>query len=71
VKLYVLGEQRKYPKPQICQSELVNIEFTLRKSRLRTSLVDFKQYLPDKPDQEYIDDAIKQLQRLGMHILFE
>jgi hypothetical protein len=42
------------------------VEFGLRKSRLRTNLIDFQQYFPDKPDQTYIDDAIKQLQKLGM-----
>ncbi|UJR12813.1 hypothetical protein I4U23_016986 [Adineta vaga] len=61
---YLPGEQREYPIPQICQSDLVNIEFSLRKSRLRTNLRDFIQYLPDKPKREFIDDAIKQLQRL-------
>ncbi|CAF4961617.1 unnamed protein product, partial [Rotaria sp. Silwood1] len=63
---YAPGEQRKYPVPQICQSELVNVEFGLRRSRLRTSLKEFQQYLPDKPKKEYIDDALKQLQRLGL-----
>ncbi|CAF4132317.1 unnamed protein product, partial [Adineta steineri] len=63
---YPSGQQRKYPIPQICQSELVNIEFSLRKSRLKTNLREFQEYLPDKPKQEYIDDAIKQLQRLEL-----
>ncbi|CAF3052625.1 unnamed protein product [Rotaria sp. Silwood2] len=63
---YTPGEQRKYPVPQICQSELVNIEFALRRSRLKTSLKEFQQYLLDKPKKEYIDDALKQLQRLGL-----
>ncbi|CAF0999798.1 unnamed protein product [Didymodactylos carnosus] len=63
---YKPGEQRPYPIPQICQTDLVNIEFSLRKSPLKTSLKDFKKYLPDQPDQLYINDAIKQLQRLGI-----
>ncbi|CAF0941208.1 unnamed protein product [Didymodactylos carnosus] len=63
---YKPGEQRKYPVPQICQSELMNIEFSLRKSRLKTSLKELKEYLPDKPDGTYIDDAIAQLQQLGL-----
>ncbi|CAF1214154.1 unnamed protein product [Rotaria sordida] len=62
---YAPDERRKYPVPQICQSELVNIEFALRRSRLKTSLKEFQQYLPDKPKKEYIHDALKQLQRLG------
>ncbi|CAF3958384.1 unnamed protein product [Rotaria sordida] len=63
---YEPGEQQKYPLPQICQSELVNIEFALRKSRLRTTLIDFKEYFPNKPGQTYIEDAVEQLQRLGL-----
>ncbi|CAF1495767.1 unnamed protein product [Adineta ricciae] len=62
---YPASEQRKYPVPQICQSDLVNIEFSLRKSRLRTTLREFLQYLPDKPERKFVDDAIKQLQRLS------
>ncbi|CAF5147840.1 unnamed protein product, partial [Rotaria magnacalcarata] len=62
---YAPGEQRKYPVPQICQSELVNIDFMLRKSRLRTNMLDFQEYFPNKPEQPYITDAIKQLQLLG------
>ncbi|CAM4823261.1 unnamed protein product [Rotaria magnacalcarata] len=63
---YAPGEQRKYPVPQICQSELVNIDFMLRKSRLRTNMLDFQEYFPNKPEQPYITDAIKQLQLLGL-----
>ena len=59
------GEQRKYPVPQICQCELTLTEFALRRSRTKTNLNEFKTYLPDKPDQAYIDDANKKLQRLG------
>ncbi|CAF2689069.1 unnamed protein product [Rotaria sp. Silwood2] len=62
----VPNERKKYPVPQICQSELVNVECALRRSRLKTSLKDFQQYLPDKPEKEYVDDALTQLQQLGL-----
>ncbi|CAF5223094.1 unnamed protein product, partial [Rotaria magnacalcarata] len=38
----------------------------LRKSRLRTNMLDFQEYFPNKPEQPYITDAIKQLQLLGL-----
>jgi hypothetical protein len=38
---------------------------------LKTSLTIFKQYLPKQPKQEYIDDAIKQLKRLGKSSPYE
>ncbi|CAF1456975.1 unnamed protein product [Adineta steineri] len=59
-------EEKKFPIPQICQSELTNIELSLRKSPAQEGLNQFKQYLPDKPSQEAIDAALKKLRRFGV-----
>lgn len=64
-RMGVLETQRKYPVPQICQSDLATTEFALRKSRSKTSLKAFQEFLPDRPKCEYIDDAIQQLRNLG------
>jgi HrpA-like RNA helicase len=53
-----------YPIPQICQSDLLNIEFSLRKSPLQRGLNYMKAFLPNKPSQESIDATIQQLRQL-------
>ena len=58
-------DDKLYPTPQICQSELTNIEFSLRKSPLKKGLNYFKQFLPDPPSQQAIDITLKQLKHLG------
>jgi HrpA-like RNA helicase len=54
-----------YPIPQICQSDLMNIEFSLRKSPLKKGLQYMKDFLPDKPSQQYINSTIHQLKQLS------
>ncbi|CAF4020262.1 unnamed protein product, partial [Adineta steineri] len=55
-----------YPIPQICQSDLMNNEFSLRKSPLQKGLDYMKIFLPDKPSQQSINATIQQLKRLGI-----
>lgn len=55
-----------YQTPEICQSELSNIEFSLRKSPFHADLHTFKQYLPNAPHDEYINMAIRRLQLLDL-----
>ncbi|CAF1258217.1 unnamed protein product, partial [Didymodactylos carnosus] len=55
-----------YPKPQICQSNLTDVEFSLRKSPFEDGLHSFKQYLPDAPEKEYLDSAVRRLQHLNI-----
>ncbi|CAF0898682.1 unnamed protein product [Adineta steineri] len=54
-------KQKQFPTAQICQSDLLNIEFTLRKSPLKQGLNYLKQYLPDKPSQQAINLTIQEL----------
>ncbi len=54
-------EDKPYPTPQICQTELTSIEFSLRKSPLGKGLNYMKTFLPDKPSQNAIDVTIKEL----------
>ncbi|CAF3603855.1 unnamed protein product [Rotaria socialis] len=58
-------EEQKYPKPQICQSDLVNTEFSLRKSLIKNGLDYLKQYLPDAPTSQAITSAVEELRRLS------
>lgn len=51
--------------PHICQINLTDIEFGLRRSILGTGLTDFRQYLPNPPDDRAIDAAITELQGLS------
>ncbi|CAF2865659.1 unnamed protein product [Rotaria sp. Silwood2] len=55
---------KQYPTPQICQSDLMNIEFSLRKSPLRKGLDYMKDFLPDKPSKDIIDHTVQQLRDL-------
>ncbi|CAF3996940.1 unnamed protein product [Rotaria sordida] len=57
---------KKYPTPQICQSELSNIEFSLRRSPLKQGLNYLKQWLPNPPNDQVIELAIKRLQNLDI-----
>ena len=56
---------KRYPTPQICQSDLMNIEFSLRKSPIQQGLNYMKDFLPDKPPQDTIDHCVEELERLG------
>ena len=57
-------EDQKFPIPQICQSELINIDFSLRKSTLKIGLNQMKKFLPNKPEQRAIDLALDQQRQL-------
>ncbi|CAF3032918.1 unnamed protein product [Rotaria sp. Silwood2] len=59
-------EDEKYAIPQIRQSDLVNIEFSLRKSLIKNGLNYMKKFLPDPPDSQAINSAIEELKRLGL-----
>jgi HrpA-like RNA helicase len=56
---------KPFPTPQICQSDLISIEFSLRKSPLQDGLNYLKNFLPDKPEQPAIDFAISELTQMG------
>ena len=58
-------DEKKYPTPQICHSELTNIELSLRKSPAKEGLNEFKKFLPNKPSQVAINAALKKLRRFG------
>ena len=57
-------EDKKYPTPQICQSELVNVEFSLRRSTIKNGLNYMKKFLPNPPSAQAINAAIEELRRL-------
>jgi HrpA-like RNA helicase len=57
--------KKPFPTPQICQSDLVNIEFSLRKSPLEHGLNHLKQYLPNEPSPGAINLAIQELVNLS------
>lgn len=54
----------QYPIPQICQSDLMNIEFSLRKSPLQKGLHYLQGFLPDPPSPQAIDSMIQHLKDL-------
>jgi ATP-dependent helicase HrpA len=57
-------KDKPFPTPQICQSDLVNIEFSLRKSSINNGLNYMKKFLPDPPSSQAINGAIEELKRL-------
>lgn len=59
-------EDVHFPIPQICQSDITNLEFSLRKSPLRKGLNYLKSFLPNKPSQSMIDGSIEQLIELSI-----
>ena len=62
------AEDVHYPIPQICQTDLMNLEFSLRKSPLQKGLDYLKAFLPDKPSQPAIAATIQQLTELGSFV---
>lgn len=62
-------EDKKYPTPQICQSDLAPVEFMLRRSTLRCGLEEMLKYLPNPPEKKLIDRAIRELQRLSKYYI--
>jgi ATP-dependent helicase HrpA len=63
-------EDKKYPTPQICQSELINVEFSLRKSTIKQGLNYIKTFLPNSPTQSAINGAIEELKRLSKYLIY-
>ncbi|CAF1337200.1 unnamed protein product, partial [Didymodactylos carnosus] len=59
-------EDKRYPTPQICQSDLTNVEFGLRKSPLKQGMNYMKQFFPDHPPSKIIDHTNKELRALGI-----
>ncbi|CAF2855782.1 unnamed protein product [Rotaria sp. Silwood2] len=57
-------DELPYPIPHICQSDLTNIEFSLRRSPLKCGLHAIQKFLPDKPVPQYIDSAVSVLRAL-------
>jgi HrpA-like RNA helicase len=55
-----------FPIPQICQSDLMNLEFSLMKSPLQKGLNYLKRFLPDSPTQPAINKTIEELKKLGI-----
>lgn len=55
----------RYPIPHIRQSDLMNIEFSMRKSPLQNGLDYLKQFLPDPPTPKDISTTNSDLERLG------
>lgn len=60
--------EKKFPTPQICQSELSNIELSLRTAPSQEGLNQIKQYLPDKPADEAINMALTRLRRFSEYL---
>jgi HrpA-like RNA helicase len=58
-------EDQRFPKPQICQLDLSNLEFILRRSLIRRGLHYMQEFLPDKPELAALDAAVKELFELG------
>ena len=59
------AEDLPYPIPQICQSDLVNIEFSLRKSPIQKGFSYMKQFLANPPSQKIIDRTVEEIRNLG------
>ncbi|CAF1054960.1 unnamed protein product [Didymodactylos carnosus] len=56
-------EDKKCPTPQICQTDLTELEFSLRKSSVKNGLNYLKRYLPDPPTEQAIQLAIQELKK--------
>lgn len=59
-------ERSRFPTPQICQSELSNADFSLRKSPVKEGLTHFKKWLPNPPDDSIIKRATDKLKSLDI-----
>ncbi|CAF1113713.1 unnamed protein product [Rotaria sordida] len=58
-------EDQRFPTPQICQLDLTNLEFILRRSLIRRGLHYMQQFLPDKPKPAALDATVEELFRLS------
>ncbi|CAF4941334.1 unnamed protein product, partial [Rotaria sp. Silwood1] len=57
-------KKKQFPIPQICQSDLISIEFSLRKSPLKNGLDYLKQFLPEQPTSAAIYYTTQELVRM-------
>lgn len=57
--------EQPYPIPHICQSDLITIEFSLRRSPIKQGLHNMQRYLPDKPEPEALKAVVEVLKELG------
>ncbi|CAF1115266.1 unnamed protein product, partial [Adineta ricciae] len=64
--LYTFTPSKKFPVPQICQTELVQIEFSLQRSPLKCGLEQLKKWLPSPPSDQVIEAAKKRLRDLDV-----
>jgi HrpA-like RNA helicase len=58
-------ENKLYPTPHICVSDLTNIEFSLRRSPIKRGLHYLQEFLPNPPSQKAIDATVDDLRTLG------
>jgi HrpA-like RNA helicase len=65
--LYGDIKRKPYPTPQICQSDLMSIEFSLRISPLKIGLNHMKEFLPNKPEHAAIFFVTEELIRLSKY----
>ncbi|CAF4081434.1 unnamed protein product [Adineta steineri] len=59
-------EEQRFPIPQICQLDLTNQEFILRRSIIGRGLHYMQHFLPDKPDADALDATVEELVRLNV-----
>ncbi|CAF0873800.1 unnamed protein product [Adineta ricciae] len=59
-------EDQPFPIPQICQLDLTNIDFILRRSTIGHGLHYMQQFLPDKPDTNALGTIVEELVRLNV-----
>lgn len=58
-------EDKPYPTPHICVSDLTHIEFSLRRSPIKCGLHYMQQFLPNSPLLKVIDATVDELRILG------
>ena len=59
-------EDQPFPIPQICQLDLSNLEFILRRSTIGEGLHYMQRFLPDKPKPVDLDAAVQELIRVNV-----
>lgn len=58
-------DSQPYPEPHIRQSDLSNIEFSLRRSPIGRGFSEMNKYLPNPPSPRFINAALAEMQSLG------
>ncbi len=64
-------EDKPYPTPHICVSDLTHIEFSLRRSPIKNGLHYMQQFLPDPPLPKAINATVDELISLGEYSLLK